>query len=183
MGLLSGRSLDREVLSVAVHLAASLVLITPHTPHAHTLLTQLVKAVTGVRVVETWEVSSIIEFFQELAENYPEFAKDILNECLAFCNSVIKNVQHQDLILKFLAELCVHFNPLRVTIEDSSKKSITDFLLYLDQPLINKGSIVNCPIVSCVMIIVSSWEDCLKEVESGGCGQLWAALTVLKYIR
>ncbi len=136
--------------------------------------------------METWERNSVIEFFQELAEKYPDFRSNILNECLAFCNSLAKNGHYQDMVVKFLAELCIHFDLPRFTLDDNAQSSF--LLLDLSEPCVmnaNGDNAVKCDvIVSCLMSILSSWRDCVEEgAGSKGCGQLWAVLTVLKHIK
>ena len=57
------------MVSVAVHLAASLVLISPAIPDCHPLLVRVVEGVCG----RVEEVELVLEFFQEVAEGYPQF--------------------------------------------------------------------------------------------------------------
>ena len=73
MSILSDSSLNLQVLSVAIHLAASLILITPNLPECHTHISTLVRGVCGGRVATKEEVEFIINFFQELAEKYQDF--------------------------------------------------------------------------------------------------------------
>lgn len=188
VGILSNASLDQPTLSVAVHLAASLILVMPHISHTPTLLTSLVRSVTSVGVAETWQVETVIQFFQELAEKYQEFNNDILSECVTFCNSVIQHGVHNDLILKFLAELCLHFDPPRYTLNSGAKQPASPFLLDFEQPPLwsvgKRGSDQGGTVVSLLVEALSSWADCLEGVDNGGeCEALWAVLLVLKHVR
>ena len=76
MKILSESQLPSAVLSVAVQLAASLVLVSPSVPECHTHLTQLVKGVAecdGRRSQNKEDVGIVLEFFRELADKYDGF--------------------------------------------------------------------------------------------------------------
>ena len=154
----------------------------PHIPHTHTPLTSLVRAVTSVGVMEKWQVETVVQFFQELAEKYQGFNSDIFGECMTFCNSVIQNGRYNDLVIKFLAELCLHFNPQRYTLNSGSKQPLP-FLIDFEQPPLwsvgKRSSERGGSVVPLLVESVSSWRDCMEGVSE----QLWAVLLLLKHIR
>ena len=191
VGLLSEGSLSHQSLSVAVHLAASIILISSYVPHTHTSLVSLVRGVCGVRVVERWEVELVIEFFRELAEKYQEFEEDILSECLAFCNSTLHSSENKDLILKFLAELCLHFEPPLYSLE-CGHSPLTDFVLDFDLSSLSKSGSRKSDgqtVPGYLAERVGSWRDYLgignegMEVGGTGMGELWTCVLVLRHIR
>ena len=191
VGVLSECSLSHQSLSVAVHLAASIVLVSPHIPHTHTSLTSLVRGVCRVRVVERLEVELVIEFFRELAEKYQEFEEDILRECLAFCSSTLHSSGYNDLILQFLAELCLHFEPLLYSVE-GRHSSPTNFVLDFDLSSLSKSGLRKSDrrtVPGYLAERVSLWPECLgvgsegMEVDGTGMGELWTYVLVLRHTR
>ena len=76
MKILSESQLPSDVLSVAVQLAASLILVSPNVPECHVHLPQLVKGVAkcdGGRSNNIEDVGVVLEFFRELADKYSGF--------------------------------------------------------------------------------------------------------------
>ena len=69
LDILSESGLPHDVVSVAVYLAASLVLVSLAIPDCHPLLVRVVEGVCG----RVEEVELVLEFFQEVAEGYPQF--------------------------------------------------------------------------------------------------------------
>ena len=73
---MSESRLPGGVLSVAVQLAASLILVSPNVPECHAHLAQLVKGVAnsnGGRSHREEDVGTVLNFFQELADKYSGF--------------------------------------------------------------------------------------------------------------
>lgn len=77
MNILSETCLDTEALTVVIHLAASLILISPSLPECSVHVSRLVNSVCVGRVVKKEEVELVIGFFQELLEKYQEFEEVI----------------------------------------------------------------------------------------------------------
>lgn len=69
LDILSESGLPHDVVSVAVHLATSLVLVSLAIPDCQPLLVRMVEGVCG----RVEEVELVLEFFQEVAEGYPQF--------------------------------------------------------------------------------------------------------------
>ena len=143
-----------------------------------------------MRVVERWEVELVIEFFQELADKYQKFEENILSECLSFCSSALLISQHQNLIIKFLAELCLHFEPPPYTLEGSSSTSTNfalDFhLLSLKETCLSESD--GGTVASVLIDRVGSWRDCLQEEDgemedSAGVEGLWVCVLILRHMR
>ena len=76
------------MVSVAVHLAASLVLISPAIPDCHPLLVRVVEGVCG----RVEEVELVLEFFQEVAEGYPNFQEVRFDWCMSKSTVVMETV-------------------------------------------------------------------------------------------
>ena len=76
MKVLSESQLPSDILSIAVQLAASLILVSPNVPECRAHLAQLVKGVAkcdGGRSQNKEDVGIILEFFKELADKYDGF--------------------------------------------------------------------------------------------------------------
>ena len=74
LGILSEYHLPTGVLTVAVQLAASLILVSPNVPGYHTHLSPLLKAVCDRdKTNDREEVGIVLAFFQELAQKYPGY--------------------------------------------------------------------------------------------------------------
>ena len=72
--ILNEPHLPRDILTVAVQVAASLVLVSPNVADCHAHLPQLLKGVSdGGRRVSEEEVKIVLMFFQELAQKYSGF--------------------------------------------------------------------------------------------------------------
>ena len=74
INILNEPHLPRGILTVAVQVAASLVLVSQNIPDCHAHLPQLLKCVSdGGRRVNEEEVEVILMFYQELAQKYSGF--------------------------------------------------------------------------------------------------------------
>ena len=72
--VLSEHHLPAGVLTVAVQLAASLILVSPNVPECHAHLSPLLKAVCDRgRTNDREEIGIVLAFFQELALKYPGY--------------------------------------------------------------------------------------------------------------
>jgi len=153
--VLSERVLSKETLTVAVHVAASLAMVTWEHNHS-----SLIQALTTGRASEQWEVELIMEFFRELADKYSKFQQTALPECLSYCSYVLEAASHQDTILHFLTELCLNAEEQ-------------------DDPL-SKSPPNSKPISDFIMEILKSWREHIKEERIE---KLWSAIVVSKYFR
>lgn len=88
--ILREHHLPASVLTVAIQLAASLILVSPNVPECHTHLSPLLKAVCDHgRTNDREEIGIVLAFFQELALKYPgyEYVRSTsICVCVHSCN-------------------------------------------------------------------------------------------------
>ena len=122
--------------------------------------------------------------------------QDILPKCLEYCESALQHDANLVPILKFLCELCLHFDPVSSSIhEHMINMGCSSFVLnfanvHRPPPLYNtrsKRAATKLNIVKHIEVLLDSGLAVLRPkfdgMESDELHMCWAGLVCLKYIR
>ncbi|CAI8031672.1 Small subunit processome component 20 homolog [Geodia barretti] len=102
-------SVADSLLSTALHLVTSLVLVGPHVPECHAHSPGLLRLLCSRGRCE--EVETVLKCFRELSEKHPSFLTNILPDCVKYCDRACESRENHTHIIHFLAELCLAFDP------------------------------------------------------------------------
>eukprot|EP00731_Ephydatia_muelleri_P001007 Em0001g1007a len=106
--IIADTSLPDDVMGVATHVAASLLLVRSSAlSEARPLLMGMVESLFK----RTDKGCVVVEFCKELALKYAHFTEDILPRCVDYCNALCQKDDQVSSVLLLLARLCMLYNP------------------------------------------------------------------------